>query len=592
MRIRLIIYLALILLTFNYVSLFPKGRTDELFTTDQIDTNIVLPPSWAFGILYGGYTDQNETIERIKSIIEHDYPIDAYWIDSWFWSYIEEGRGPEKYIDFTGDTIAYPDRKKMWDFMSSKNIKGGFWIWDCIFETGNESVFQDFLSRGFFKNVYLEMGGWHNYSTTTAMYAAGNESIGTKCGNINFNDTNAVNYFRSKVKYFFDEGADFLKLDRTSAIPVCKAMFEITQDFGLETKGRGFVLSHTGGMESDDYAKYPIKWTDDTRSDWSIDKPTKEFDSWVPKVALKENILMFTDSSGETPRIPFLACDMGGYDIGKDTEPDEELFIRWMQFSIFTPIVELFSQPENQTSNLPFNYSERADSLFKYYSHLRMELFPYIYSYAHKRRLENLRMIRSMPDSKLEYLFGNELLIAPVYEKNSMKREVKLPEGIWFDFYNNQIYHANQKISVDAPISKIPVFVKGGSIIPMRGYSSNIDSGSNDTLSLHLYTGGDSDFDLIEDDGSSNDYLTGGFSKTRISFRQFNDSMILKILPVEGKFEGMSKNRTIKLIIHSTGNIKSVELNKNQINFESNDLFFSTEYFEISKTEENVLILK
>lgn len=122
----------------------------------NIDTNVIIPPSWAFGILYGGYTDQSQTITRIEEIIKHDYPIDAYWIDSWFWSFRDGGKGPKKYIDFVADTESYSDRKGMWNFMEQHHIKGGFWTWDCIMKTGNEEAFEDFNSKGYFKNVYLE----------------------------------------------------------------------------------------------------------------------------------------------------------------------------------------------------------------------------------------------------------------------------------------------------------------------------------------------------------------------------------------------------------------------------------------------------
>ena len=67
------------------------------------DSNVVLPPAWAFGVLYGGYTNQEQTIATVKEIQQHDYPIDAYWIDSWFWSFDDHGRGPKKYIDFVDE---------------------------------------------------------------------------------------------------------------------------------------------------------------------------------------------------------------------------------------------------------------------------------------------------------------------------------------------------------------------------------------------------------------------------------------------------------------------------------------------------------
>ncbi len=203
----------MLLLTILCLSVVAQKGNQLLVKRAVADTNLVLPPSWAFGLLYGAYTDQQGSIDRIEEIIKHEYPIDAYWIDSWFWSYAEQGRGPQKYIDFVADTIAFPNRTQMWDFMTKNNIKGGFWIWDCILETGNEKAFNDFNSRGYFSNTYSETNTWHNNSTSTAMFQDKNDQKkGALCGNIDFDNPEAVNYFKKQMKHFFDEGADFYKI--------------------------------------------------------------------------------------------------------------------------------------------------------------------------------------------------------------------------------------------------------------------------------------------------------------------------------------------------------------------------------------------
>ncbi len=560
----------------RYVSeILSSGQTVDRQTPESLssagniaDTNIVIPPAWAFGVLYGGYTDQEGTIDRIRAIQAHDYPIDAYWIDSWFWSYDDSGAGPAGYLNFTGDNTGYPDRKGMWSWMEKNNIKGGFWVWDCIQETGNEEAFNDFKNRGYFSGVYLNRNPWHNKGTTTAMFSEEKDHPGTLCGNIDFDNPQTVSYFKERLKPFFEEGADFIKLDRTDRISVCKAIYELTASEGKESRGRGLILSHSGGSQSPEYKRYPLKWTDDTRSDWTVKSPLVQFDPWVPMVAFKENIAMYTDPGRSTSRIPFLTNDMGGFDMGKTEMPEEELYIRWMQFSMFCPLTEVFSQPENPTSNLAWNYSSLADSLFREYSHRRMQLFPYLYSYAHLSRLQGVNMIRPLPGQLYEYMLGNEILVAPVYERGMTKRTLHLPAGQWVNFWSGEQLEGGREHTVDAPIGQIPLFVRAGAIIPERPYFSSVERGGNDTLILNIYPGADNSFTLIEDDGLSNDYMAGKFAQTGIELFTIPGGFKLNIRPVKGTYDGMSSRRDWIVKIHTIGKPGRVLVNKRSLPFD------------------------
>ena len=445
--------------------------------------------------------------------------------------------------------------------MEANKIKGGFWTWDCILERGNEAVFRDFLDRGFFSGVYLNTNPWHNSGTTTAMFSEAGGNRGTLCGNIDFENPVAVSYVGSKLKPFFEEGADFVKLDRTDRISVCRAMYEYTADMGLESEGRGLILSHSRGTENDEYKRYPLKWTDDTRSDWTVESPLVSFDPWVPNVALKENIAMYTDLALSTSRIPFLTNDLGGFDMGKVEKPDEELFIRWMQFSMFCPVTEVFSQPENPTSNLGWNYSPYADSLFREYSHLRMKLFPWIYSYAHQSRLRGINIVRPLPGHLYEYMLGNELLVAPVYEKGAETRIIDLPEGRWIDYWTGDLLEGSKRHIIEAPAGRIPLLVREGAIIPARPYASSIERGSNDTLILNVYPGYNGSFTLTEDDGVSNDYLGGGYATTEINGKTTPTGFYITISPVQGSYNGMTAYRTWIIKFHSPENPVKVAIN-------------------------------
>lgn len=565
MKTRIIIISTIVLFICN---IFYAQNINRFDFESVADTNVVIPPAWVFGILYGGYTDQNETLERIKNIQKHDYPIDVYWIDSWFWDYSGKGKGPKKYIDFIADTISYPNRKQMWDFMELNNIKGGFWTWNCILKTGNEEAFNEFESKKYFTDIYKEINEWHNSGQSMGMLQTNTSNSGTLCGNIDFTNPESVNFFKNKMKHFFNEGADFIKLDRTADINTCKTMFEMSQEFGKESKGRGFMLSHSFGTEHESYKRYPAKWTDDTRSDWNVEKTDIKFPFWTPKVAFKENIAMFTDLSSKTSNIPFLTNDTGGFEKGEVDKPDEELFIRWLQFSMFNPIVELFSAPENPTSNLPWLYSTRADSIFRNYSHLRMQLFPYIYTYAHLSRLEGKNIIRPVFTNKFQFMFGDNIFVAPIYEKNARELKINLPDGKWIDYWTNETVVGGNEHFTKLRIEQIPIFVKSGGIIPKRNYASSIEKGTNSELILDIYLGDDGSFSLIEDDGLSNDYLDGKFCVTDMKLIHSNRKDLFFIFPIQGKYEGKFKKRTWHHVFICQKNPKLVKINNKKANFE------------------------
>lgn len=556
-----------------------SNQIEKMTFTEVADQNVVLPPEWAFGILYGSYANQEQSIELINQIIQHDYPIDAFWTDSWIWDWQNKGKGPQKYIDFIGDTISFPNRKLFWtDFLQSHHIKSGMWVWDCIQQTGNESVYEDFAQKNYFKNTYINTDSWHNGSKTTIIGDRDEQMKGTWNGNIDFDNPEAVAYFKQKMKPFFDEGLDFIKLDRTDAIPVCKAMFEMTQEMGLETKGRGFILSHSGGVNQESFKNFPGKWTDDTRSTWSATDSNLNFSPWLPVVGLKENIAMYTDLNKHYYKIPFLANDMGGFALSTNQYLDEELYIRWLQFSMFVPLTTPFSQPENPSGNIPFLVSNRADAVFKKYAQQRAKLFPYIYSYAHRSRLEGINTIRPIEPYLYQYLFGNELLVVPVYESKAKEVEVFLPpESNWYNFDTGVKFKGGQTIVYPTSLDEIPVFAREGAIIPMRKYYSSIEKGNNEKLELHVFVGDNSQFVLIEDDGTSNAYLNGTYAQTLIIQHVNGRNINIQIHPIIGLFDGINPYRTWEIIIHGAESINHLKQNGKVLNYIKDGSLFKFE---------------
>jgi len=518
------------------------------------DSTVVLPPSWAFGALYGTYTDQAESLSIVESLIHKDFPIDAFWNDSWIWDFTNKGKGPKGYMSFQPDTIAYPNTKMMWNQFSKWGVRSGLWLWDCILETGNESIFKEFEQKGFFNSTFINKDRWHN--------APGN----TLTGNIDFMNPNAVVYWKSKLKPLFEQGLDFLKLDRSSAIPFTKAAFEATQEMGLETKGRGFVLAHLHSTHDPEHKRYPTKWTGDAKISWT--QPDYPDQRIYAMGGFKENVEMVTDPSRTTYEIPFLTHDAGGYDFFGSNELSDELYCRWIQFSSFNAILTIFSQHHNPTKNLPIYFSDSIQQVFRYYTQLRMKLFPYIYSNALQTRLTGKKMIQGDGINLHQFQFGHSFLVAPVVQQGAQSKQVFLPNGKWYDFYTDSLFTGNSSWIIDAPLHKLPLFVKAGSIIPMRNYFRNITGGNNDTLHLHLYLGDNGSFDLLEDDGTSNDYLKNIYAKTIINYQEEISGNRLSILPISGSYEGMKEKRCWIVHLHGSEKIpKSVKINgkKNKI---------------------------
>jgi alpha-glucosidase (family GH31 glycosyl hydrolase) len=276
---------------------------------------------------------------------------------------------------------------------------------------------------------------------------------------------------------------------------------------------------------------------------------------------------MYTDPGKKSSEIPFLTNDLGGFDMGKTTQPEEELYIRWMQFSMMNTITEVFSQPENPTANMAWKYGNRADSLFRKYAQLRMQLFPYIYSNAHLSRIAGKHIIGKIPGYVYQYTLGDNILLAPVYEKGAVSQNVFLPEGDWVNYWTGERMEGNRNHTVAAPLEQIPMFMKSGSIIPIRNYASSIEQGNNSTLTLEVYPGADGSFFLIEDDGNSNGYLMGLYAATLLENKFSEKTTRIIVRPVDGYYDGMPDKRTWKIHLKDGRKPLSVTCNGKRVKF-------------------------
>jgi alpha-D-xyloside xylohydrolase len=209
---------------------------------------------------------------------------------------------------------------------------------------------------------------------------------------------------------------------------------------------------------------------------------------------------------------PFWASDIGGY-FGT---PTEEVFIRWIQFGAFSPIMQIHGLGLRE----PWNFSERVLEIYRRYAQLHLDLFPYLYTYAHIAHKTGVPIVRALAvefpndpgiwsdESEHEYCFGSELLVAPVYWGGDRFRSTYLPRGAWRDFWNGRAYEGGALVRLPAELASIPVLARAGSIIPFLDPSpetllpthaerASIKQAGSD-LRVHVYPGADGKFEMYD----------------------------------------------------------------------------------------------
>lgn len=261
--------------------------------------------------------------------------------------------------------------------------------------------------------------------------------------------------------------------------------------------------------------------------------------------------------------IPFWACDISGYcgDI-KDHNAMAELYVRWMQFGVFNPLSRAHHEGGNAAE--PWVFGAEAENLSREAIQLKYKLFPYIYTYAREAHDTGVPLMRALfleyPNDietfklNAQFLFGKELLVAPVVQKGDVTKEVYLPEGEWIDFNDGKTtYKGSQWVTVDAPLNVIPLFVKKGSIIPTMPVMQYIHEAPSYPISLQVFPGAlnkTAVFDLYEDEGENNEYLKNVFAKTAFSCITVKDGYTLKVSKREEKGYKVPERRNLVFQLH------------------------------------------
>lgn len=255
---------------------------------------------------------------------------------------------------------------------------------------------------------------------------------------------------------------------------------------------------------------------------------------------------------------PFLTCDISGYcGCIEDYTAMAELYVRWLQMGAFNPLSRIHH--EGNVAVEPWLFGTEAEQAAKAAIELKYRLLPYIYTYAREAHDKGYPIMRPMfleyPEDEqtfstdTQFMFGDELLVAPVVNKGARSRKVYLPEGTWINFHDKHTkYTGGQWVTVDAPLNVIPMLVKNGSIVPQMPVMNYTDEKPVYPLTFEVFPalkGEQASFSLYEDDGVDLGYLHGEYLRTPIVCRTVDNGYVLDIKAREGKKYQSSGQRNL-----------------------------------------------
>jgi alpha-glucosidase len=266
----------------------------------------------------------------------------------------------------------------------------------------------------------------------------------------------------------------------------------------------------------------------------------------------------------------FSGADIGGI----WPVPSPELYSRWLQMGTLTPFTWTHSGGPGNLE--PWAFGNRLETVNRESIQLRYHLLPYIYTAFWQASMTGIPIMRPLlldygkdwtaVDTNDEYLFGDDILVAPITKDDDLDRNVYLPEGIWFDYWTDHRYVGPAKIKVAAPMDRIPLFVRGGAIIPSQQSMQYTDQAPIDPLTFDIYPSDTSSRQYYDDDGISFGYRKGAYLLQRITAAQANDAVSVDISAREGTFTPPKRSVVVK--IHSqrvppkSVSVRSVDLSK------------------------------
>lgn len=529
---------------------------------------------WSYGYIQSKerYKTQEELIDVVRKHRQKGIPIDCIVQD---WNYWPEGYWGQKSFD----SSRYPDPEKMVDEIHKMSVKVMVSIWPIMNNDGPDQL------------ELKEVGGLlpdqMNYNP--------------------FSKVGRETYWKQAVEGIFKYGIDAWWCDASEPYAAdwkdevkpdpWKRIGTNTDEFKKYIDPEyinSYTLKHAqtiyeGQREASDKrvvnltrSHYPgqqrygtIAWSGDVTATWETFRkqiaeglnfcltgaPKWTFDIGAFFVKDKEDLWFWSGNYTD-------GCKDMGY---------RELYLRWFQAGTFLPMMRSHG---TDTPREVWRFGEQGDKIYDTlinFINLRYRLLPYIYSLAGWETHNNYTMLRCLAfdfrkDENVyniadQFMFGPAIMVCPVtepmyYEAGSRvlegvskSRQVYLPEGCqWYDFWTGERYEGGQTITAPAPLEKIPLYIKSGSIIPMGPEVQHTGEKSDAAWELRIYPGEDGEFDLYEDEGDGYGYEKEECSWIKVKWNDSSNQ--LNITRRKGEFPGLVKERTFEIWVAEGDNGK------------------------------------
>ncbi len=490
------------------------GMKDVVSRYTELTGRTPLPPMWSIAYHQCRYSYYPESkVREIAGLFrEKQIPCDAIWLDI---DYMDA------YRVFTWDKERFPDPARM----NADLAEQGFRV-VTIVDPGTKvdhgwSVYQDGVAKGYFcKNpdgsVFVGKV-WPGPSAFPDFLQEGTRRwwgdllkigyLDTGVAGI-WNDMNepanqARNEFNEKtLPYATRQGEDGRQVPHKDVhnaygFRMCQATCEGLKRGAPER--RPFVLTRSGyaGVQ-----RYAAVWTGDNYS-------------WWEGMADAMPLCLGLGLSG----VAFVGGDVGGF----GDNPSGELMARWMQLGAFTPFFRTHSCKGSRDQE-PWSFGDRVEAICKEYIDLRYRLLPLWYTLFEEATRTGLPPMRPLvlehqddPETAHisdQFLVGRDVLVAPVSQPGVTRRLVYLPEGTWYDFWTGEQHQGRQHVVAQAPLERLPLFVRAGAVLPMYPLMQHVGERPVDRLTLHVYPG-EGSFTLYEDEGEG----YGASSRTHVEVR-------------------------------------------------------------------------